>query len=422
MHETGKTERALLVMVQTDRESWPEESLVNEFKHLVTSTGIEVVDLVNFKARTISPSLFIGKGQADMLMVEIEEKCPDVLIVNNDLKPAQLRNLEDLLNIRVVDRTQLILDIFARHARTREGKLGVELAQLAYLLPRLKGKGTLLSRLGGGIGTRGPGETKLEMDRRKITGQIELLQSQIEQIKEQRHLLRKKRSRNDVGVCALVGYTSAGKSTLFNALTTADEKVSSDLFTTLDTVSREFIIGNNLKGLISDTVGFIYKLPKNLMDAFRATLEELRYADVLLHIVDAANPDIYRLKSSVEVVLKSLELEEKPVILIFNKIDMLAEHELAALKSKYPDAVFISALNKTNLEELIEAVKKNLFSDMLNVTVRVPFNRMDMANYLHDNTQVIKVDYHQKEVVFVLRADNEKVEYLKRQGLKVENQ
>lgn len=356
MYETNQKEKALLVMVEVGQEKWPSEVLAEEFKNLVISTGIEVEDLIITKRKFITPSLYIGKGKTEELALIVQEENINVVIFNNNLSYTQQRNLEDILLVKTIDRTQLILDIFSKHARTQEGILQVELAQLEYLLPRLKGKGIMLSRLGGGIGTRGPGEKKLEIDRRRITDRIARLKHEINQISQHRQTTRKKREKENISICSLVGYTSAGKTTLFNALTESDEKITGFLFTTLDTVSHTFSLHNNLKAVLSDTVGFIYKLPLNLIEAFKATLEELQYADLLLHVVDASSEDIARLMESVNLILKELKLSEKPALLVFNKIDKISPQELSFLQGKYPDAVFISALEKINLDILRERI------------------------------------------------------------------
>ena len=307
-NETKEQERALLVVVEEQKEKWSREALAEEFKNLVLSTGIEVADIVFVKGRQPTPSLFIGKGKAEELGMIAQEKNVNVVIFNNNLNFNQQRNLEDIFGVKTIDRTQLILDIFASHARTQEGILQVELAQFKYLLPRLKGKGIMLSRLGGGIGTRGPGEKKLEVDRRRISDRIVRLKQELEGVKQRRQVMRKKREKTNVLMCSLVGYTNAGKSTLFNALTESTERVSSSLFTTLDTVTHTFNVKNNLKAILSDTVGFIYKLPPYLVEAFKATLEELHYADLILHVVDAYSKNIERMRQAVESILEDFEL------------------------------------------------------------------------------------------------------------------
>ncbi|MFA7677865.1 MAG: GTPase HflX, partial [Candidatus Omnitrophota bacterium] len=353
------------------------------------------------------------------IRLDIEESGANVVIFNDNLNFSQQRNLEEVFGVKTIDRTQLILDIFAQHAHTQEGILQVELAQCEYLLPRLRGQGIALSRLGGGIGTRGPGETKLEVDRRKISEKITRLKKELQKVKDHRQLLRKKRSREKISVCSLVGYTNAGKTTLFNALCSSSQKESSALFTTLDTVSRNCDLGNKFETLVTDTVGFIYKLPPDLVDAFKATLEELRYADLLLHVIDSGSKNIRQIKAAVEETLKELKLEAKNTLLVFNKIDVLSLEDMMILRNEYPEGVFISAAKLKNLDILREKISQALFSDIVEVVVRIPFERMDQANYLHANCEVIKTSYKEKEAVYWLRVKSMNLAHLKRQGLAV---
>ncbi|UCD15192.1 MAG: GTPase HflX [Candidatus Omnitrophota bacterium] len=419
LYSTIKEERALLVMIELAKEKWPVQSLAQEFKNLVVSTGISAQELVVFKRKEITPSLFIGKGKAQELAVLVQEKNINVVIFNNNLSFTQQRNLEEVFGVKTIDRTQLILDIFAAHARTREGILQVELAQLEYLMPRLAGKGIALSRLGGGIGTRGPGEKKLEVDRRKIADRIVRLKKEIEGVRQHRLLLRKKRQKEKVNMCSLVGYTNAGKSTLFNALTKSEERTAQSLFTTLDTVSRKFAVHNNLEIVLSDTVGFIYKLPPYLIESFKATLEELHYADVLLHIIDSSSKEISRLLESVNSILKELELNLKPAILIFNKIDELSGQQLADLKRQYPDAVFISALREMNLNLLNEKIYEGIFGDLIEGLIKVPFNQMAISSFIHNNCEVLKVDYSQGGVIYLVRITKKNIDFLRKKGVNV---
>ncbi|MDD5583786.1 MAG: GTPase HflX [Candidatus Omnitrophica bacterium] len=419
MYETKQQEKALLIITHTVKERWSKDALAQELKTLVLSAGLLVEDAVLVNLKAIASALYIGKGKAEEIAQIVEEKKANVVIFNSELSARQQRNLEDVLLVKTIDRTQLILDIFAAHAHTQEGMLQVELAQLEYLLPRLKGKGIELSRLGGGIGTRGPGEKKLEIDRRRITERIERLTREIEGIKQYRDVIRKKRQKEKTSVCSLVGYTSAGKSTLFNALTEGQEKTASTLFTTLDTVSRTFSVRGNQRAMLTDTVGFIYKLPLKLVEAFKATLEELYYADILLHVIDAASPDITRLRESVDSVLKDLKLSEKPVLLIFNKIDVVDQDRLRQLREEYPHALFISALKKTNLETVQEAIGAILFKDTVEVILKIPFTLMDVIDYIHTNCEVLKKTYQENEAVYWVRANHNALIYLKARGITV---
>ncbi len=419
MHQTERKEKALLVVIKTRDESWSRDALSEEFKNLALSTGIGVEGLISLNLNQPNPAFYIGKGKVAEIAEAVGEKGVGVVIFDNNLNFTQQRNLEDILGVKTIDRTQLILDVFAKHAQTQEGILQVELAQSEYLLPRLRGKGIALSRLGGGIGTRGPGEKKLEVDRRRISERISRLRKDLKLIKQHRSIMRKKREKQGVATCSLVGYTNAGKTTLFNALTKSRQTISSDLFTTLDTVTRTFDLGSNSKVVLSDTVGFIYKLPPNLIESFKATLEELNYADILLHVIDAGNKDIAKLKKSVDSTLKDLGLDKKPTINVFNKIDNLASHEIEYLKSEYPQSIFISAKMDIDLNNLREAIYSQAFKDMVEVIVKVPFNRMDVANYFHDNYQILKTAYQEKEVVYWIKTKKDNLSYIRKQGLKV---
>ncbi|MCM8831241.1 MAG: GTPase HflX [Candidatus Omnitrophica bacterium] len=420
MYQTEQKEKALLVMVEVGKQIWHPNTLIDEFKNLVASCGIEIVDLVVVKRKEINPALFIGKGKAEEIAAKVIEKNANVVIFDNNLSFTQQRNLEDILRIKTIDRTQLILDIFARHAHSQEGMLQVELAQLKYLLGRLKGKGIMLSRLGGGIGTRGPGEKKLEVDRRRIVDRIRNLEKKLEEVKKYREIIRKKRKKEKILVCSLVGYTNAGKSTLFNVLTTATQKTSDSLFTTLDTVSRSFILHNNLKIILTDTVGFIHNLPPNLIEAFKATLEELYYADLLLHIIDASSEDIERLKSSTDTVLADLNLLDKPTLLVFNKIDKINDFEIEALKNSYIDAIFVSALKKINIDELKEKIYEFFSKTTTEAILKVPFNIMDLSEYIYKNCEVLKTSYQSTGAVYFVKARKEKLQYLQNKGAIIE--
>ena len=419
MHQTEKKEKALLVVSKAFDEVWSKEALAGEFKSLVVSAGVEAVEIISFNLGKINPAFYIGKGKVEEIANKVKEIEANVVIFNSDLHFAQQRNLEDVLGVKTIDRTQLILDIFARHAQTQEGILQVELAQLEYLLPRLRGKGIALSRLGGGIGTSGPGEKKLEVDKRRITDHIGYLKKDLKLIVNYRATQRKKREKKGVNTCSLVGYTNAGKTTLFNALSGDDQKTSSVLFTTLDTVTRTLDLSGNSKIVLSDTVGFIYKLPLKLIDAFKATLEELNYADLILHVIDSGNSEIEKIKDSVEATLNNLKLEEKPTIVIFNKIDTMPYYKIAYLKEKYPESIFVSAVKGEGLENLKEEIHNRIFKDMVEATVEVPFNRMDISSFLHDKCEVLNVEYRGECAIFKIRSRKPRLEYLKKNGLKV---
>ena len=348
------------------------EAALAEFQELAVSAGAEVeAVLVQRRARP-DPATLIGLGKIEEIAGVVASTDADIVLFDHDLTPSQLRNLEDKLTCRVIDRTQLILDIFARHARTREGQLQVELAQLEYLLPRLAGRGAAMSQLGGGIGTRGPGETKLETDRRKINRRMDQVKEQLEGVRRVRRQQRRRREAVPVPTVALVGYTNAGKSTLFNALTQAGVLESSRMFATLDPKLRAITLPSKRRVLLSDTVGFIRNLPHTLVTSFRATLEEVEKAEVLLHVRDAASPMLEEQKRQVEKVLGELDAGEKPVIQVFNKVDLLTEAEQAELSARQ-DVVAVSARDGIGLEALLARIDLALTADPLVIaTFRIP--------------------------------------------------
>ena len=343
------------------------EARVAEFEELARSAGASIVTTLRQKRVRADPATLVGSGKLDEIDAVARSSEADVVLFDRDLTPSQLRNLEDRLPCRVIDRTQLILDIFARHARTREGHLQVELAQLEYQLPRLAGKGRSMSQLGGGIGTRGPGETKLETDRRRINQRIDHLKEQIESVRRIRRQQRQRREAVPVPVVALVGYTNAGKSTLFNALTAAGVLESARMFATLDTKLRQLRLPSRRKILLSDTVGFIADLPPGLISSFRATLEEVERAELLLHVQDAASPTREAQRAEVLEVLRELDVAETPVLDVLNKADLLPDGAAVA------GATLVSALHGTGLEALLLAIDARLTRDpLLEVEMRVP--------------------------------------------------
>ena len=334
------------------------------------------------------PSTFLGAGKVASLAAAAAETDADVIIFDNELTPAQLRHIEEQVGRKIVDRTQLILDIFARRARTREGKLQVELAQLKYLLPRLVGASTALSRLGGGIGTRGPGETKLETDRRRIRARIHAVTEDIEQVRQRRAQLRERRQKASVPTVALVGYTNAGKTTLFNILTRERAEASEALFVTLDPLIRQVKLPDSRELLVSDTVGFIDRLPHALVAAFRATLEEVAAADLILHVTDAAAPDRGRRMAAVRQVLEEVGAIDVPLVDVYNKCDLLTADERRRLQEQEPDALCVSALQREGIQELIDTLASRLALDIHRVTVTLnpadPAHRAEIARlYRH---------------------------------------
>lgn len=344
------------------------DASIAEFEELARSAGAEVAATLVQRRAKPDPATLVGHGKLDEIDGVAASSGADLVLFDHDLTPSQLRNLEARLPCRVIDRTQLILDIFARHARTREGQLQVELAQLEYQLPRLAGRGKAMSQLGGGIGTRGPGETKLETDRRKIHLRIDHVKEQLESVRRIRRQQRQRREAVPVPVVALVGYTNAGKSTLFNALTSAGVLESSQMFATLDPKLRQLELPSRRKVLLSDTVGFIRNLPHTLVTSFRATLEEVERAELLLHVRDASSPMLTEQKVQVERVLGELDVAGKPVIEVLNKIDLVPE-----LPAMPEGSIAVSALKQTGLEELLIAIDRALVADpLVEATFRLP--------------------------------------------------
>ena len=400
MHRTrvATRERAALVglVSGTVRRPAAERSL-EELGGLAEAAGAEVVLRVLQERPKPDPSTFIGAGKTKILAASCAETRVDVVIFDNELTPAQLRQIEEEVGRKIVDRTQLILDIFARRAKTREGKLQVELAQLKYLLPRLVGAGEALSRLGGGIGTRGPGETKLETDRRRIRTRIHAIGEDIELVRRRRAQLRERRHKASVPTVALVGYTNAGKTTLSNALTRAGAEASNALFVTLDPLVRQLQLPDNRELLVSDTVGFIDRLPHALVAAFRATLEEVAEADLILHVIDAAAPDRLRRMDAVRKVLEEVGAVEVPLIDVYNKCDAITGDERRRLQDQDPAALLISAIAREGLEELVDTVASRLALDVRRMTLI--FDPEDPA----DRERIARVYRHARVLVHETR-------------------
>ncbi|HEY2930887.1 MAG TPA: GTPase HflX [Acidobacteriota bacterium] len=351
-------EQSILVGIVTPAESKAAAAQhLEELRELTFSAGAAVRDVVLQSRPRLDPAYLIGRGKADEIAARVQDEKLDLVIFDETLSPAQQRNLESLLQCKVIDRAALILDIFAQRARTREGKLQVELAQLNYLLPRLAGSGTALSRLGGGIGTRGPGETKLEMDRRRIRTRIARIKTEIEKVRKHRQLHRSRRQGIPVAVVTMIGYTNAGKSTLFSALTRAETFRSARMFATLDPLVRRIHLPRSGDVLLTDTVGFVRKLPPDLVAAFRATLEEIGETDLLLHVVDRSQENFRDQIAAVDQILTELGFQKIPMLLVYNKIDLL---DKGAVESTESEIIAVSGLRGTGLDGLRAAIDSSL--------------------------------------------------------------
>ncbi len=389
-------ERAYLVAVDSDEQEsvWSVEDSLSELAALAHTAGAEVVGSMIQRLHHPDVATYIGKGRTQELTALEKQLAFDLVIFDDELSPSQQRNLEKVLDARVIDRTALILDIFAQHAHTREGRLQVELAQLEYRLPRLTGRGIEFSRqaggtrsasgsgAGGAIGVRGPGETKLEIDRRRIRSRIAELREEIESVRMQRLIHRQQRAAQAIPVVAIVGYTNSGKSTLFNALTEAEVLAENKLFATLDPVTRHVVLPDNQEALFTDTVGFIQKLPTKLVAAFRATLEEVIDADLLLEVVDASHENAIEQSETVNDVLYDLAASEKPRVTALNKIDLLDDPTELDL-SLYPNAVPISALKHSGLDALCEKIVQVLAASMQKVQVTIPYEKSELVELFH---------------------------------------
>ena len=357
-------ERALLVTIEFDRGrggTWAMADELGELEELARSSGCEVVGTVPVRRHEPVSGTLIGSGKLEEIAQQVIDTKAQVVIFNQELSPAQQRNIEDVMRVKTIDRTQLILDIFAQRAKSQEGKVQVELAQLRYLMPRLVGKSAELSRLGGGIGTRGPGEQKLEVDRRRIRERISRLRDELDKLSQRRAATRNRRQESPARVLALVGYTNAGKTTLLNRLTHAEGRAENRLFTTLDPLARRLRLPGGTPAILTDTVGFLHRLPHHLIEAFQATLEETRDADLLLHVLDASHPLAAEHAEAVREVLKLLALDGKPVVTVLNKVDVPeGERAAPALARMLPQPVSISALRGTGVDELLQLIENQV--------------------------------------------------------------
>ncbi len=402
MWDTGrdKKEKAILVTVDVEgQDGLSSEDSSRELKQLAVSSSVEVAEQLICRRAKATAAHFIGKGKAEEISQLARSLEASVVIFNEDLTSTQQRNLEGIIDIKTIDRTQLILDIFAQRAQIMEGKVQVELAQLEYLLPRLSGQGIILSRLGGGIGTRGPGERKLEVDRRRIKERISRLRKELITLSRRRSSLREYRRHHALATIAVIGYTNAGKSTLINRLTGARQIVKNRLFTTLDSVARRLTLPGGQKVLFSDTVGFLHRLPHQLIEAFKATLEELKEADILLHVLDIGSPCVYQQSQAVYEVLKELQAENKPMVVALNKSDLLSDNfRLKRYLKDFKNSVAISALKGVNIEQLLERLSFQLDSLMTYFEALIPQEKMYLVNLIYSQGQVFTQQYRQDKI------------------------
>lgn len=400
-------DKAILVGLNADcfkpEETATDDSLDELEALLETAGGVCAAKMLQNR-HTPDPHSFIGEGKAEELKTLLETTEANMVVFDNDLSPSQIRALEDITGVTVLDRSALILDIFAQRAKTAEGRLQVELAQYQYLLPKLSGMGKSMSRLGGGIGTRGPGETKLETDRRHIRERIDRLKAELAEVRKNRAVQRERRVKNAIPVVALVGYTNAGKSTLLNRLTDAGIPANDRLFDTLDTTTRKLRVSDHLEVLLSDTVGFIAKLPHHLVEAFQATLEELQYADLLLHVIDASDPQREAHIAVVEKLIERLAKPDVPVIRCYNKVDLLDD------MSNFPVGernVPMCARNGVGTDELLTRIEQTLLGTLHRVTLLLPYSEGGAIELFHEQAQVHRVDYLAEGIEIELTCKNE---------------
>ncbi len=394
-------ERVILVAVCTGEEADTERSL-DELGQLVETAGGEVLGQLYQNREYPEPGTYIGKGKIEEIRELAENMEADGIVCDDELSPAQMRNLSNILGLKVMDRTLVILDIFAQHARTNEGRIQVELAQLSYRASHLTGMGVSMSRLGGGIGTRGPGETKLEMDRRRIASRISQLKKELREVVANREQQRKSRQRQNMPVAAIVGYTNAGKSTLLNALTDAGILAEDKLFATLDVTTRKLLLPGKQEILLTDTVGFISKLPHNLVDAFRSTLEEAVYADYIIHVVDASNPHWEEQMVTVYRTLDQLGVSGKKIFTLFNKMDQITDTD-RRFDRRADRTLQISAKKGTNLEKLQEEIAEMLAEDLLHIQHTFTYSQMDLVEQIRKKGRILAEEYREDGVY--LEAD-----------------
>jgi len=391
-YSSDKVILVTIVLREDVEKGWGLEETHAEFRELALTSGVKIIDEIMVKIDVPKPKYFLGKGKIEEIheIIHSHDKEIKAVIVSENLSGTQQRNLEELLGVKVLDRTQLILDIFSQRAHTNEGKLQVELAQLEYMLPRLSGLGIKLSRLGGGIGTRGPGEKMLETDRRGVRRKIKYLKADLDSLSERRTKLRKNRLEHSVATVAVIGYTNAGKSTLLNSLTESDVTADNRLFSTLDLTSRKYILDNNQKILFVDTVGFIHKLPHNLIEAFKATLEEVKEADLLLHILDISNPKAKEHRDAVYEVLKELDAHKKPIVTALNKVDLVEDSFVTnKFQRVIGDSVAVSAKNGTALKELIGLIARRIPVLTKKIEILIPYAKMSLLSQIYEQGEVL---------------------------------
>ena len=388
-------QRAILVGVDLNNDKNFDYS-VEELKNLAEACSVQVVGVLTQKLERVNPACYIGTGKVDEVALLVEQNDANLVIFNDELSPSQIRNLEHGLQCKVIDRTILILDIFASRAKTREAQLQVEVAQLKYMMPRLIGLNASLSRQAGGIGSKGPGEKKLELDRRRIEEQVHKLNKELDSLVLARQNQRKLRKRNSTPVVALVGYTNAGKSTTMNALLTVSNAQSEKsvfeknmLFATLETSPRHIQLPDNKQFLLTDTVGFVSKLPHQLVKAFRSTLEEVTEADLLLHVVDLSHPEFQTQIEITNKVLDELGVKETPMVYVYNKADLVEDEFTPSTK----EAVRISAKNLTNIDTLIDCIKSHIFQHYVKASFLIPYDRGNLVSYLNEHANVFDTEY-----------------------------